>query len=111
MNENTFISTAVTLNWTPGNTTVYNFKLYSSSSADQPEYVHDSDCDYIRQLPVNFANVSLKKYPWKRVNNKKIVQLSLEIEVLLGAKEGVLRFRVKIQNRVIGERELDFSKN
>lgn len=57
----------------------------------------------------DFTEIPLTRFATKPRHGKRIYELKFTIEVLMGTKEGVLKFRVLTGGDVIGEMEIDFS--
>lgn len=111
MIEDTVISSQLDYNFYKGEIPDFNLALYSSNAESQPDYLNDINVDYVGDVHIDLSRISRAHLPSKIKDGRKLYLVSTKVEVLLGAKEGVLRFRVKVGNKIVGEQDVEFSKN
>ncbi|TID18547.1 heat shock 70 kDa protein 12A [Venturia nashicola] len=109
--EDTFISSKLNHDFWAGDEMKTSIALYSCNTEDQPEYGNDISADRVDILVIDFSDLSLANVTSQIKHGKTLYEIRFDIEVLLGAKEGVLRFRAKADNKIVGEQDIDFSKN
>lgn len=84
-------------------------ELYASDADDQDDYKKDAEVDLVGIMIYDFTEIPLSRIKTKRRHGKRVYNLKFTVEVLMGTKEGVLKFRVLTGGDVIGEMEIDFS--
>jgi hypothetical protein len=84
-------------------------ELYASDADEQADYKEDPEVDLVGVMIYDFTDIPLTRFDTKRRHGKRIYNLKFDIDVLMGTKEGVLRFRVLTGKDLIGEMEIDFS--
>lgn len=62
------------------------------------------------QIHTSLADVDLSQFQAVYGGGRKQYKFDFLFEVVLGAKEGTIAFRVKSQGRIVGETSIDFSK-
>lgn len=108
-NEDTTITNRITQVHGSGNELKFRMELFASDADEQADYQENADVDLIGVMIYDFTKIPLNRFESKRRHGKRIYNLDFEVEVLMGTKEGVLRFRVKTKDDLIGEMEIDFS--
>lgn len=108
-NEETTISNRITQVHESGDDLKFRMELFASSSDEQADYKEDTDVDLVGVMIYDFTEIPLTRFETKRRHGKRLYYLKFDVEVLMGTKEGVLRFRVLNEADLIGEMEIDFS--
>lgn len=62
------------------------------------------------QIVTSLINVDLTRFQAIYQDGRKRYKFDHVFEVVLGAKEGTISFRVRCQGKIVGETSIDFSK-
>jgi hypothetical protein len=63
----------------------------------------------VGDIIVDFSNVDLATFPSKVIKDKRAYELSYDLKVTVGAREGVLKFEALSQGQTIGQTSINFS--
>ncbi|KAF7157792.1 hypothetical protein CNMCM6106_003921 [Aspergillus hiratsukae] len=63
----------------------------------------------VGNIIVDFSNVNLAMFPSKVIKDERVYELSYELKVTFGAREGVLKFEALSQGQTIGQTSINFS--
>ncbi|KAI1990676.1 hypothetical protein LOZ53_003137 [Ophidiomyces ophidiicola] len=86
--------------------------LYSCSLDDAPQDPSHQRVNIVGNIVSDVSNISSPFIESKiNQNGVRVYALHFEIEMHFGAKEGVLKFKTVVGGNVVGEAEIDFSKN
>jgi hypothetical protein len=108
-NEETTISNIISQVHESGDDLKFRMELFASGADGQADYKEDTDVDLVGVMIYDFTEIPLTRFETKRRHGKRVYYLKFNVEVLMGTKEGVLRFRVLTETDLIGEMEVDFS--
>lgn len=63
------------------------------------------------RIVTRLTDVELARFQWVRdQDGRKKYKFDFLFEVVLGAKEGTISFRIQSQGKIVGETSIDFSK-
>ena len=62
-------------------------------------------------ISADLSDVDMTAFEAIGTGNSRLVQLCYTIEVVLGQRLGMLRFRIKINERVVGHADIDFARD
>ncbi|KAI9675985.1 MAG: hypothetical protein M1822_008371 [Bathelium mastoideum] len=86
-------------------------RLYSCSFEKGPERLSDPGVEEVGVLIHTLTDLDLEQFESKRKDNKRFFRVTYKFEVLLGAKEGLLQFRVMHDGREMGKCEIDYAND
>lgn len=66
--------------------------------------------DTMGRIVTSLTGVDLTQFQAVHQNGRKLYKFEYLFEVVLGAKEGTIAFRVRSQGQIVGETSIDFSK-
>jgi hypothetical protein len=61
-------------------------------------------------VPIDLSNVDIERFNQKIVKGRTLYDLIYTLEVQMGAKEGVLCFRVLCNGEKIGETQMEYAR-
>jgi hypothetical protein len=62
-------------------------------------------------LPIDLSNINIEQFASKKVKGRTLYELKYEVEVQMGAKEGVLCFKVICGGAKIGETQMEYARD
>jgi hypothetical protein len=62
-------------------------------------------------ISIDFSDIDMSIFDTKKERHTKLWRLTYDVEVLVGAEEGVLLFRVVTNEELIGKTELEYTKD
>jgi hypothetical protein len=66
--------------------------------------------EFLGIVPINLSDVNISRFKQKVVDGRTLYELLYTLEVLMGAKEGVLCFRVLCDGEKVGETQMEYAK-
>ncbi|GFF46529.1 heat shock 70 kDa protein 12A [Aspergillus udagawae] len=83
--------------------------FYACDQEEAPERQEDKAVYMVGDITVDFSNVNLATFPSKVIKDEQVYQVTCQIRVTFGAREGVLKFEALSQGQTIGQTSINFS--
>lgn len=114
---------------TEGDSLTRALRLYSCSFENAPERLRDpgkqfltprsgfspsltdTGIEEVGMLTQTLTDLDMEQFESKLKGNKRMFRIIYNFEVLLGAKEGLLQFRVMNNGREMGKCEIDYAND
>ncbi|KAL4933394.1 Hsp70 family protein [Aspergillus undulatus] len=89
-------------NWTP------TITFYACDQATAPQRDNDKGVYPVGNISVDFSGVDFSRFSSKLINGQLVYDVRLQLKVIFGAEEGVLKFEATSQGRSIGRTSINF---
>ncbi|KAI9866990.1 MAG: hypothetical protein M1813_000388 [Trichoglossum hirsutum] len=111
VDEDTFICQRVMQPWFKGESLVFSIPLYSCSAEVPPRREDHPRVQRVGMIKVDLQTANLNKFKkrWKITQDRWVWELRYEIQIMFGKREGILCFRAKNGNDVVGNTQIEYS--
>ncbi|KAJ0417519.1 hypothetical protein BJY00DRAFT_325500 [Aspergillus carlsbadensis] len=93
-----------------GDALVSTTSLYSSDAEISPDRVDDPEVRKVGDIELDFRNVDLSMFQTKYIDGELVYKFDYSLNVVFGAREGVLKFEARSNGKVIGKTSIEFAK-
>ncbi|KAH0562391.1 hypothetical protein GP486_002914 [Trichoglossum hirsutum] len=111
VNEDTFICQRVVKPWFKDETLVFMVPLFATSAEIPPRREEHPRVQRVGTISVDLRRANLNKFKkkWKITQDRWVWELRYELQIMFGSREGVLAYRAKNGDDIVGTAQIEYA--